>query len=63
MQNDILRTKPTGGFPQIFVCRKRTAKRDKVRGFTQDEKKTVASIKDIMEERKKDVRPFIELSL
>jgi hypothetical protein len=64
--SDIENIKPSGGFPPIFVCEKKINKKDddenlKTRGFSQDENKIVASLKEIMEERKKEVKPFIIL--
>ena len=64
----IINEKPTGGFPPIYICTEKYKKdkdkdydNNKIRGFTKDDNKIVASLKDIMEERKTDTKPFIIL--
>jgi hypothetical protein len=59
---DVLKNRPTGGFPPIFSCKKEIVKESdniKTRGFTADEKKTIVSMKDIIDERRKEIKPFI----
>jgi hypothetical protein len=61
---DIILTQPTGGFPPFVICDKYTKKSDddddiKLRGFTKNDGAIVASLKDIMGERRVEVQPFI----
>ncbi len=65
---NIIKNKSTGGFPPIYICKKneKNKKKDgddddkKIRGFSKDETKIVASLKEIMEERRtEDIKPFI----
>jgi hypothetical protein len=59
-----INTKPTGGFPPIRICEKDDIKKDddiKTRGFAKDEKNVVASLREIMEERRSSKDPFIAL--
>ena len=61
----IINTRSTGGFPPIYICNEETKKKEnddnKIRGFSKDDTKIVASLKDIMEERRTDTKPFIVL--
>jgi hypothetical protein len=61
----IINSRSTGGFPPIYICDEEYKKKEnddkKMRGFSKDDTKIVASLKDIMEERRTDVKPFIEL--
>lgn len=55
---------PLGGFPPIIIIDQKSLKTEddtKTRGFSKDEEKTVASLKEIMEERRTEVKPFIVL--
>jgi hypothetical protein len=64
MSTDIkkeLKKKATGGFPPLYICKKEIKDDNQIRAFSQDEKKTIASIKDIMTERHTELKPFIEL--
>ncbi len=60
-----INTMPTGGFPPIYICNSDKIKLaeddNKVRGFSKDNLKIVASLKDIMEERRAEKTPFIVL--
>lgn len=60
-----IKTKPTGGFPPLYICNKDEQKKStdniKTRGFAKDEQKIVASLKDIMQERRGEKDPFIIL--
>jgi hypothetical protein len=64
IENNI-KTKPTGGFPPLYICNKEKLKKDedgtKIRGFAKEEQKVVATLKDIMQERRKEKEPFIIL--
>ncbi len=61
----IINTKPTGGFPSLFICKKENLKKKdtdehKERGFAN--KEIVSSLKDIMTSRRKsDIKDFISL--
>lgn len=62
----IVNTKPSAGFPPLYICKKENKKKFdddeiKIRGFAKDEEKIVASLKDIMQERKNEKEPFIML--
>lgn len=61
----IINTKSTGGFPPIYICNNKNKKKEeseyKIRGFSKDDTKIVASLKDIMEDRRNDDKPFIEI--
>lgn len=57
----VLKKKATGGFPPLYICKKESKDDTKIRAFSQDEKKTIASIQDIMTERHTELKPFIEL--
>ncbi|ATZ80737.1 hypothetical protein BMW23_0691 [Bodo saltans virus] len=73
MNKDITKTlknKATGCFPPIYVCGKKENNKDKdkdendnlkIRGFTQNEVNNIVSLKDLMEDRKQDTKPFINL--
>jgi len=58
-----IKTKASGGFPPIYICKKESKddENSKIRAFSQDEKKTIASIQDIMSERHAELKPFIEI--
>jgi hypothetical protein len=60
-----INTKSTGGFPPIYICKEENKKKNdndyKSRGFSKDDNKIVVSVKDIMEERRTDIKPFIIL--
>jgi hypothetical protein len=45
----------------LYICKKEIKDDNQIRAFSQDEKKTIASIKDIMTERHTELKPFIEL--
>lgn len=63
----IINTKPTGGFPPLYTCKKEEMKKSddeestKIRGFAKVDQRIVASLKDIMQERKNEKEPFILL--
>jgi hypothetical protein len=64
MEKNNIKTKPSGGFPPIFICdfnKKKEEIDSKIRGFSKEDEKIVASLKDIMGERRKETKPFIEL--
>jgi hypothetical protein len=60
-----IKTKPTGGFPPLYICNKEKLNKEddniKIRGFAKEEQKIVATLKDIMQERRKEKEPFIIL--
>jgi len=62
---NLVKTEPTGAFPPIYICDMKKLKKEeednKFRGFSKDEEKTIVSIKDILEERRSDDKPFISL--
>ena len=61
---NIVNTKPTGGFPPLYICKtndKVKEKDTKLRGFSKEDENIVASLKDIMGERRTEVKPFIVL--
>lgn len=52
------------GFPPISIVDTKAEKKvedNKIRGFSKEEEQTVASLKDIMEKRRKEPEPFIKL--
>jgi hypothetical protein len=62
-ENDRIKHTATGSFPPIYVMTKEEKKKEeeveKTRGFTS--KNTAVSIKEIMQERREDKKPFITL--
>lgn len=64
MEKNNTNVRPTGGFPPIFICdfeKKKEEVDNKIRGFSKENEKIVASLKDIMGERRKEEKLFIEL--
>jgi hypothetical protein len=63
-QKDILKHTSTGSFPPVYIATKQDIKKeeemDKNRGFPK-QNKTAVSIKEIMQERRDDVKPFFSL--
>jgi len=63
-QKDVLKHTATGSFPPLYVATKQDLKKeeelDKNRGFPK-QNKTAVSIKEIMQERRNDVKPFFSL--
>lgn len=62
MQN--IKNKYHGGFPPIVICELKKKEEEidnKIRGFSKEDEKIVASLKDIMGERRKENKSFIEL--
>jgi hypothetical protein len=62
----ILKNKPTGCFPPIFPCKRKNNDKDKnidlqTRGFTQNESNSIVSLRELMNEKQQDVKPFIDL--
>jgi len=62
-ENDKLKYIATGSFPPIYIMtaeeKKEEEKIEKTRGFTVQ--KTAVSIKEIMQERRDDKKPFVIL--
>lgn len=59
----IMNTKPTGSFPPIFTCKKKNKNIDvniNIRGFTKNEEINVVSLKELISDREKEIKPFIE---
>jgi len=58
--------KAFGGFPPIILCEQKKKEEEqeqdsKIRGFSKNDEKIVVSLKEIMGERRKEEKPFIEL--
>jgi hypothetical protein len=56
--------KPTGSFPPIYEIsqeQKEKEEKDKNRGFATLKNKSSVSIKEIMQERREEKKPFLEL--
>ena len=63
-KNDILKKIPTGSFPPLFMITKEEQEKEeqnKARTFSAPSNKTALSIKEIMQERREDKKPFISL--
>ena len=63
-KNDILKKIPTGSFPPLFMMTKdeqEIHEKNKARAFSAPTNKTALSIKEIMQERRDDKKPFISL--
>lgn len=61
---DILKNVPTGSFPPIFLMtpeEQEKEEKNKARLFSASTNKTALSIKEIMQERRDDKKPFISL--
>lgn len=59
-----IKYKHHGGFPPIIICDFEEKKKEidnKIRGFSKEDEKIVASLKNILGERRKETKPFIEL--
>ena len=62
--NDILKNVPTGSFPPLFIMtpeEQEKEEKNKARLFSPSTNKTALSIKEIMQERRDDKKPFISL--
>lgn len=62
-KKDILKHTATGSFPPLYIAPKNVKKEedpDKTRAFAQTSK-TAVSIKDIMQERRGEQKPFISI--
>lgn len=63
-KNDVLKNIPTGSFPPIFLMtpeEQEKEEQNKSRTFSAQTNKTALSIKEIMQERRDDKKPFISL--
>jgi hypothetical protein len=62
---DIIKSKPTGGFPPLYICsveNKKQQEDNKFRGFSKEDEKITVSLKDFLGERRtENVKPFIVL--
>lgn len=63
-KSDQLKNKPTGSFPPLYLMTPEELEREeqnKARTFSAPTSKTALSIKEIMQERRDDKKPFISL--
>lgn len=61
---DLIKNEPTGSFPPLFIMsveEQEKEEKTKSRSFSAPTNKTVVSIKEIMQERRDNVKPFINL--
>lgn len=63
-KSDVLKNIPTGSFPPLFLMTPEELEKEeqnKARTFSASTNKTALSIKEIMQERRDDKKPFISL--
>lgn len=63
-KNDVIKKMPTGSFPPLFMLTKEEQEKEeknKARTFSAPSNKTALSIKEIMQERRDNKKPFISL--